>query len=111
MCLCVGGLRCVFGSMEAPLGVRSASLQVVGVGVVGVGFSLKGDGSIGCVPMTVLYEPIQPFYKVYDVKRYPQQLFLLSCVDKFVIQQPFVDTLDIACPYCAEQIHDILLRH
>lgn len=80
--------------------------QVVGVGVVIVGFALERYGAICLVIIKpVEKKPCQPFDYVEDVERDKEQLALLSGVDRLVVYEPWSDMNVLFDKKYAEQVY------
>ena len=59
-------------------------LEVVGVGFVGIGFALEGDGAVGFVRVPETDEEDEVFDEVGEIEEDEEEFLLLFCVDEFV---------------------------
>lgn len=109
--ICVWNLLFWISWVSTPLGEMPTARQIGQVMPVRVSLSLKRDIHIGLVPRPILTKTYHPLYQIYDIKRQPQHLALLSRMYLFMVDHMSVYPANIASEKQPKEIQANPLWH
>lgn len=85
--------------------VTLPALKVREVLLIGVGFLLKGYGTISLMAVSDDNQPYEPFYHIPSVKEHIEHFLHLLGVNQFVIESHVTNLLVSPCEENPEEVH------